>query len=81
MSAVAKGILITLLLASPLAWAGQPKEDKAESTRQDDERRVCKRTKQLGSNFTTRICKTQREWARLTEQSRSDLDAAASKNR
>ena len=56
--------------SAPLPAAGQT------AAQASPDRRVCRRVQVTGSRVKERVCRTQRDWDRLTEESRETVDKA-----
>lgn len=82
-------LMATLFASASMFMAGVAPvvvaDDKAESGETistDDaelDRRVCRRIQVTGSRVKERLCQTQRDWNRLSEESRETIDKAREK--
>jgi hypothetical protein len=71
-------ILLVLLLPPAVPWpavaaetdTGQPADEVSP------DRRVCRRVQVTGSRVKERVCRTQRGWDRLEEESNETVDRA-----
>lgn len=72
-------LTMLLLLLSPMlprdAVAAEADTDQAAVEASPD-RRVCRRIEVTGSRVKERVCRTQRDWDRLTEESNETVDQA-----
>lgn len=70
-------LIMLMVLLSPLlpedAVAAEPEPDQAAVEASPD-RRVCRRVQVTGSRVKERVCRTQRDWDRLTEESNETVD-------
>jgi hypothetical protein len=60
----------SVVAVSPALAASDP----ATPSKPAKEKKVCKSDNRTGSIMPKRICRTQEEWDRLTEQGRADMD-------
>ncbi len=65
-----------LTLALPTTAAAAPSEAAQPAKRVDPEQRVCKTIKVTGSQIRQRVCRKQKEWDRMREESQEVLNRA-----
>ena len=73
-----KSILVTVSLAFALSFTGGAAyaDDKQADSKANPEKRVCKRVKVTGTRIKEKVCRKQRDWDALREESRETVDRA-----
>ncbi len=69
----AAALLLSFSQVAVAAGEGEKAKDKQAQEKQAQEKRVCKRVRVTGSRIREKVCRTQRDWDHLAEESQETL--------
>jgi len=69
-------VLFAVAAFLPLPAFSEESQNVESAAAADPDRRVCRRVQVTGSRVKERICRTQRDWDKITEESNETVDRA-----